>query len=314
MPRQGQCVGICLVFSYLPVEKPYPLMNAGLTDNEMKALVSLLGDTDAEVSAHVEQRIISLGDEIIPVLEREWEQSFDPASQKRIEEIIHTLQFDNLKKRLAAWKESEKQDLLEGLWLVATYQYPDLEFSKIKDQVQQIYYETWLEFKPEAVPLDQVKIINSVIFNKLKFGPNTKNFHSIGNSMINTVLESKKGNPISLCCLYMLVAQRMKLPIYGVNLPNLFILTYKLGRHQFYINVFNKGLVFSKQDIDSYLQNLQLKPNDIFYQPCSHLDIIRRVMRNMIVAFEKNGEDENENEIRQLLEVLTDPEDPYSAL
>jgi hypothetical protein len=215
---------------------------------------------------------------------------------------------------LFQWKQSGAEDLLEGLWLIATYQYPDLEFTKIKDQVQQIYYETWLEFKPDTVPLDQIKIINSVMFNKLKFSPNTKSFHSVGNSMINIVLETRKGNPISLCCLYMMVAQRMKLPIYGVNLPNLFILTYKQGRHQFYINVFNKGLVFSKQDIDNYLQNLNLKQNDIFYQPCSHLDIVRRVMRNMIVAFEKTGEDEKEQEIRSLLEVLTDEDDPYGSL
>lgn len=289
-------------------------MSQQLTDKEMKALVSLLGDSDAEVVSLVEQKIISMGDDIIPVLEQEWEQTFDSLSQKRIEDIIHTLQFDNLKRRLLAWKHSEEPELLEGLWLISTYLYPDLEFSKIKDQVQQIYYETWLEFKPDAVPLDQIKIINSVIFNKLKFAPNSKNFHSISNSMINVVLESKKGNPISLCCIYMLVAQRMKLPIYGVNLPNLFILTYKQGRNQFYINVFNKGLVFSKQDIDQYLEKLNLKPNDIFYQPCSHLNIIRRVLRNMIVAFEKTNEDEKENEVKQLLEFLSDPEDPYSGL
>jgi len=289
-------------------------MENSLSDNEMKALVTLLGDTDMEVVSLVEQKIISLGETIIPALEQEWGQSFDARSQKRIEDIIHNLQFENLKTRLINWKNSPDQDLLEGLWLVATYQYPDLDYSKIKDQVQQLYYETWLEFKPDAVPLDQIKILNSVIFNKLKFSPNTKNFHSISNSMINIVLESKKGNPISLCCLYMMVAQRMKLPIYGVNLPNLFILTYKQGRHQFYINVFNKGLVFSKQDIDNYLSNLQLKPNDIFYQPCSHLDIIRRVMRNMIVAFEKAGNEEKDAEIRSLLEVLTDENDPYATL
>ena len=289
-------------------------MENSLNVNEMKALVSLLGDTDMEVVALVEQKIISLGDPIIPVLEQEWGQSFDPISQKRIEEIIHNFQFENLKKRLTSWKNSENQELLEGLWLIATYQYPDLEFTKIKDLVQQIYYETWLEFKPEAVPLDQIKIINSVIFNKLKFSPNTKNFHSIGNSMFNIVLESKKGNPISLCCLYMLVAQRMKLPIYGVNLPNLFILTYKQGRHQFYINVFNKGLVFSKQDIDNYLENLKLKKNEIFYQPCSHLDIVRRVLRNLIVSFEKSGQEEKEQEIRLLLEVISDETDPYASI
>jgi len=284
-----------------------------LSENEMKALVSLLGDSDPEVQSHVEEKIVSLGDAVIPLLEREWEQSFDPRSQRKIEDIIHGLQFEQLSRKLADWKNKGAEDLLEGLCLLATYQYPDLDFAKIRDQIQQIYYETWLEFKPDIVPLDQIKILNSVIFNKLKFSPNTKNFHSISNSMINVVLETKRGNPISLCCLYMLVAQKMRLPIYGVNLPNLFILTYKEGRQQFYINVFNKGLVFTRQDIDQYLINLKLKPNDIFFEPCSHVDIIRRMLRNMMLAFEKAGETEKESEIRDLLGAITDADDPYGA-
>lgn len=277
-----------------------------LSENEMKALVSLLGDSDPEVVAHVEERLVAIGGAVIPLLEKEWEQSFDPGSQKKIEDLIHSLQFEQLLQRLIEWNRKGGEDLLEGLWLLATYQYPDLDFNKIKDQLQQIYYEAWLEFRPEAEPMEQIKILNSVIFNKLKFAPNTRNFHSIGNSMINVVLESRRGNPISLCCLYLLVAQKMRLPVYGVNLPNLFILTYKEGRHQFYINVFNKGLVFTRQDIDQYLQNLRLDKNEIFYEPCSHPDIIRRMLRNMMLAFEKAGETVAQDEIRELLEAISD--------
>ena len=125
---------------------------------------------------------------------------------------------------LAEGDDTEK-DLLTAMWLVATYQYPDLELEKLRQELEQIYYETWLEFKPDLYPIDQIKVVNSVLFNKLKFGANTKNFHSPGNSMINVVLETRKGNPITLCVIYMLVAQKLKLPVQGVNLPNLFILT-----------------------------------------------------------------------------------------
>ena len=78
-------------------------MENSLNVNEMKALVSLLGDTDMEVVALVEQKIISLGEPIIPVLEQEWEQSFDPISQKRIEEIIQEKKnsIENFTRRLA---------------------------------------------------------------------------------------------------------------------------------------------------------------------------------------------------------------------
>lgn len=46
------------------------------------------------------------------------------------------------------------------------------------------------------------------------------------NSFINTVIESRKGNPLSLSLLYSVIAESLDLPIYGVNLPNHFVLAY----------------------------------------------------------------------------------------
>jgi len=122
-------------------------------------------------------------------------------------------------------------------------------------------------------------------------------------------MESKKGNPITLCVIYMLIAQKLKMPISGVNLPNLFILTYKQKNIQFYINAFNRGLIFSKEDIDNYIQHLQLTPMDIFFQPCDNIDIIKRVLRNLMIAFEKIGDYYKVDEIKILLNYITEPGD-----
>lgn len=280
-----------------------------MESKEFKALVSLLDDDDDQIVSHVQEKIISLGTSIIPYLEQEWETNFNSQVQRRIEDLIHTLQYELLKERLKQWNESEDQDLLTGMWLVTTYQYPDLELIKLKQELEQIYYETWLEFKPDLHPFDQVKVINSVLFNKLKFGANTKNFHSPGNSMMNVVLETRKGNPITLCIIYMLVAQKLKLPIHGVNLPNLFVLTYKDERNQFYINAFNKGLIFSKQDIENYINELHLAPQASFFEPCSSLEIIRRVLRNLIMSFDKIGEHAKAEEVKELLLIIADSAD-----
>jgi regulator of sirC expression with transglutaminase-like and TPR domain len=277
-----------------------------MDNNKIKALIFLLDDDDTEVVSHVEREIISHGEAIIPFLENEWENNFNPLVQRRIEELIHTLHFELLLSRLEAWKEKGGSDLLEGMWLIATYQYPDLEFKKLKSDIEQIYYDTWLEMKNDLLPFDQIKIINNVLFGNLKFSANTKNFHSPANSMINIVLETKKGNPISLCAIYMLVAQKLKLPVYGVNLPNLFILTYKTQDTQFYINAFNKGLIFSKADIDNYVSHLNLNQLDIFYQPCSNIDILKRIFRNLIVSFEKVGDSQKVEEIKTLLRTISD--------
>jgi regulator of sirC expression with transglutaminase-like and TPR domain len=276
-----------------------------MTDAAIKAMIHLLDDSDQEVVSMVEQQIRTLGPSIIPVLESEWEtESLNPILQSKIENLIHDFQWQSVKTRLQVWKESGGMDLLEGMWILATYRYPDYSFNDLKVEMDQLYYEVWPQMREDLHPMDQVKVLNTVIFEQLKFGPNSKNFHAANNSFINNVLSSKKGNPISLCVIYMWIAQKLGLPIYGVNLPNLFVLTYKQKGLQFYINVFNKGLIFNKIDIDNYIAQLNLTPNEIYYNPCSNLEIIRRVLRNLLMAYEKAGELDYKEELTELIDLL----------
>lgn len=275
-----------------------------MKESELKALVVLLDDEDHEVITHVEQQIMSMGTSIIPFLEQEWEVHFNPTLQRRLEDLIHQLQFELVQERLTNWRQGDMTDLLEGLWILCTYQYPDLEYQTLSNQIEELHIETWRELRDDLSPFDQVKVLNSVFFDRFGFRANTKNFHSPANSMINAVLESKRGNPISLGAIYSLIGAKLEMPVFGVNLPNLFILTYKSEKLQFYINVFNKGLIFSKEDIDNYIEHLQLTPQEMYFEPCSNLDIVTRFARNLVVSFEKLGEYQKGDEVKTLLKCL----------
>lgn len=277
-----------------------------LSPSQLDALISLLDDSDWEVKQHVREKLIGLGAAVIPVLEQKWEESFNPILQKELEDLVHDLQFGLVKQRLTDWKASPNQDLLEGLWILNTYQYPDLEQETVQAAIHQLYVEAWTHFSPDLQPLDQVKILNHVFFKQLQFSGNTKNFHSPSNSMLSAVLESKKGNPISLCSIYLLVSQKLGLPIYGVNLPNLFVLIYQQGETNFYINAFNKGLVFSKKDIQNFLEQLKIDPLPVYFEPCANLAIVQRFLKNLATAFEHLGEASRLGEIKELLEILAD--------
>lgn len=282
--------------------------NLPLEEREIAALVSLIGDEDSEVRQHVYTKIRELGTGIIPYLENAWEQhAFDSGIQREYEDLIHGMQFEQLHQRLLNWFAEPEPDLLTGLWIVATYQYPNLQLAPLQEQINQIHYDIWIDLQEDMNAYEATKVIVHGMFHKLGFSANTKSFHSPANSMINQVLESRRGNPIALCAVYMLVAQKLRLPVYGVNLPNLFIVTYKDEEVQFYINVFNQGIVLSRKDIDDYLKKLKLPQNDVFYEPCSHQDIIKRVLRNLINSYERQGDKEQAAEIhRLLLEVSPD--------
>jgi len=273
-------------------------------DQEIKALVSLLEDNDPEIFRHVEEKLFDLGDKAVPFLEEKWESTLNHEFQGKIEDIIHSIQFQKLQETLVKWRDTNSEDLLELLWIVATFQYPDLSLENLRKDIHQLYFGVWSQFKDDLAPLDQVKMLNHIFYTQEKFSANTKNFHSPANSMINRVLETKKGNPLSLGSIYLMVAQKLKLPIYGVNLPNLFVLTYKVNDVQFYINAFNKGIIFTKEEVDQYLRQLSITPQKIFYEPCNNLDIGRRMFRNLMVAFKKTGENEKVAEIELLLNIL----------
>jgi len=276
-----------------------------MKESEIKALVTLLDDDDIEVVQHVEKQLRTIGGAVIPLLEDHWQENgLNPMLQKKIEDLIHDLQYNLVSSRLLEWKRNGFQDLLEGMWIIATYQYPDLSLEKLRQSINDVYFDVWLEFRDDLHPHDQVRILNQVFFDKYKFLSNTKNFHSPANSMLNQVFEQRKGNPISLCVIYMLIAKRLGMPVSGVNLPSLFVLTYKNPQIQFYINVFNRGLIFSKIDISNYIKQMHLLPQDTFYQPCTNLDIVCRVLRNLIVSFEKVSDVERVQEVENILKLM----------
>ena len=72
----------------------------------------------------------------------------------------------------------------------------------------------------------------------------------------------------------------------------------------FYINAFNKGFIFGRRDVDMFLKQLNLKYDKQFYEPCSNTDIIKRVIRNLISAYEQSGPGEKVSELNELLQIL----------
>jgi len=286
-----------------------------MNKKEIKALIHLLDDPDTEISDVVTGNLKELGIDIIPELESAWESTMDLHYQEKIENIIQEIQAGNVKKNLTTWRESGSRDLLEGVFWVAKYQYPDLEIGQIRKQIDRISGDIWLELNNRLTALEKVRIINHILFDVHKFSRNNRNFYAPGNSFINLLLESKKGNPVSLAILYILVAKNLSLPIYGINLPKIFILAYmdeyeddkrRTSPQQalFYINPYHSGAVLGKREIDHYLAHHKIKIRESFFTPFTNEEIIKRLLLNLTLSYEKLGYPERLKDLREFLKVL----------
>ena len=281
---------------------------------EVIALITLLDDPDEVIYSQVKERFVILGPPAIPHLETAWENSFDAIMQKRIEIIIHTIQFEILQKALKKWAVEEQEDLLKGILILSRYQYPDLNETKIRKDLDQIKQDVWLELNDDLTAIEKVKVLNHILFEVHQFSGNITNYHAPQNSFINNVLESKKGNPLMLSVLYMLICKELNIPIYGINLPQHFVLAYlndyanlidvnnkTLSNNiLFYINPFSKGLIFNQKDIDQFLKQLNLEAEAKYYIPCSNIEIVKRSLNNLIFSYEKLGYLEKVDELKGL--------------
>ena len=282
-------------------------------EKEIEALINLLDDPNEDVFRMVEENLLQQGTDIIPALEEAWESSPDKFYQERLEDMIHQIQFNSTELQFSRWIREGSNDLLEGIFLVARFQFPELSFAEIHDPVEQLKKDVWIELNDNLTALEKVKILNHIIFKIHKFSENSSNFYDPNNSYINKVLESKTGNPISLGILYTVIGQKLGLPIYGVNLPKNFILAYKdsadlyeTGDEDilFYINPFKSGAVLGRREIDYFLKQHKIKPQKKFYIPCSNLEIIARVLNNLLHAYEKENNQIKINQIEKIISIL----------
>lgn len=284
-----------------------------MNEKEINSLIRLLDDPDMEIFQHVEEKLSTLGPSVIGLLEKQWEKSFDALEQTRIENLIHKIQYKQVTEDLQKWYKDGGHNLLEGLLIVNRYQYPTIDTQKLREQINEMH-QLVLENKSDEVdPNDFVALINDVLYFKLGFSGNTSNYHDPQNSYLSQVLESRKGNPLLLACIYLLIAERMGLPIYGINLPKHFILGYAAQPGQllvvhedilFYINAFNGGQIITQGDVLSYLRQLSLPIDEQYMMPCTNLDIIIRLLHNLQSAYEKLGQEQKAMDITRLINIL----------
>ncbi len=278
---------------------------------ELQALISLVDEPSDALYDKVRERIYAYGVQALPALESAWENTFDDGIQQRIVSLIHGIQQRQLYSELNDWTKFGYNDLLRGYLLVTRFQYPDFDVDKATREVGQIVQQVWLELNSNLTALEQIKVMNHIFYDINQFKGNTANIQSPDNFYLKNLIETKKGNPLSLGILYLIIARSLKMPVFGVDLPRHFILTYveesndandkKSDEALFYLNPFNKGAVFTKNEIELYLKQMKLEADESYFTPCSNVTIIERLINGLIETYQRSGNHEKAEGLKHLL-------------
>lgn len=278
-------------------------------NKEISALLQLIEDPDEYVYSTVSDKIISFGKDIIPNLENLWEHTSNEELQERIELLIHRLHFRDLTEDFTRWASGDA-NLLEGSILVAKYHYPELNSTTIKQEIEKLRRNIWLELNSYLTPLEQANVITSIVYNYYKQKGVEFAYNTPDDYLINKALETKKGNALSNGIIYLILCELLDIPVKAINIPRQFILAYfdqqydilnpvghSSEKIHFYIDPLN-GQVYSHKDVENYFKRISVPPTTSYFRQLSKKRIIQFTLEELSKCFDN---DRNRYKMDELL-------------
>jgi regulator of sirC expression with transglutaminase-like and TPR domain len=284
-------------------------------NKEISALLHLIDDPDEYVYSTVSEKIISFGKAIIPNLENLWENTTSEEIQERIELLIHRLHFRDLTADFTAWVEGEN-DLLQGALLVAKYHYPELQENTVKQEIEKLRRNIWLELNNYLTPLEQINVITSILYNYYKQKGIEFAYNNPDDYLINKALESKKGNAVANGIIYLVLCELLDVPVKAINIPRQFIMAYFDPQHDllnpvghasekinFYVDPLN-GQMYSHQDVENYFKRISVSPTASYFRPMNNKKIIQFLLEELSKCFDNDRNRYKMDELLSLANLL----------
>lgn len=124
---------------------------------------------------------------------------------------------------------------------VASIHFPGLEPQPFLDQLNELAARLGDRLRNFNDGRDFVETAQRFLFEELGFHGNQEDYFDPGNSCLNQVLERRTGLPITLSVMYMEIARRLHMPVFGIGLPNHFVIQYDDGNYSTFIDPFHGG-------------------------------------------------------------------------
>jgi regulator of sirC expression with transglutaminase-like and TPR domain len=134
---------------------------------------------------------------------------------------------------------------------LATIHFPDLQPEPFLDQLNELASRLGDRLRNFNDGRDFVETAQRFLFGELGFhgfegGEDV--FFDPRNSCLNQVLERRTGLPIALSVLYMEIARRLRMPVFGIGLPRRFVIQFDDGNYSTFIDPFSGGRAITARD------------------------------------------------------------------
>jgi len=181
--------------------------------------------------------------------------------------------------------------LLDLLVIPASFAHVDADFHQIQQQIAALADACRERLADSDTLMTKAVKIADCLGRDVGYTGNADDYYNPENSFIDSVLDTKRGIPISLSALYMVVAEELGVPLKGIGLPGHFIvgITDEEGR-VLYLDPYRRGMILTRLDCVQLVEQLGHNFQDSYLRPVSKRYVFQRSLANLYNIYERAGD------------------------
>ncbi|MDD2418999.1 MAG: transglutaminase family protein [Bacteroidales bacterium] len=227
-------------------------------DSELISLVYLMEDPDPVVRNAVKERLMERGEEAIDQIERYVIPEAEEAKKEKYISILAEIKADIALDKLSSLLADPQPKLDMAMYLITRIADPFVNDVLFFQSIEELSDEIAMEISEEKTPVENVEIFNYLFFKRIGFKHLDTRMQDSEKALMDRVLLSRGGNPVTVTLVYFLLAGAVGLPIYPLCFPGGFVPVYldNDGKILFYLNIFKKGAIFVEDTLRQFFEDI----------------------------------------------------------
>lgn len=181
--------------------------------------------------------------------------------------------------------DDDEINLAETALLLSKYLLPDTNLPLYLNHLLYIQKSLKESLPEKELDIEEKAIfLSKILYKKLSYEGDMMSFDKIENANLASVIDRRKGLPISLGIIYIYAAQTLGWSMEGIQFPGHFLTRLQDRTDRLIIDPFHKGEIRKPEELRALLKvslgpEAELIPD--FFETCENKEIIRRLLNNL---------------------------------
>jgi regulator of sirC expression with transglutaminase-like and TPR domain len=266
-------------------------------------LASLLGDESEVVQREVRRELLRRGKMALALL-RKIERSGEPRTRARARALLLRKAREGVVRRMIAFACGKTIELERGLLLMSRYEEPGLDLRPYVLAIDAMAAEIRKRLDARPALDAHAEILCRYLGRELGYRGDRGDYHHPDNVYLHRAIVRRRGLPLTLTALYLLVAKRSGIRAAPVALPGHVVLrVHEPGGRRVLVDPFARGRVLSERDCLEHLAKAGLPFQPRQLDDASDADLWVRHLNNLVNSYRLRGLAAEVRELELLIRV-----------